>query len=73
MVYDAIFELLDKEKHSSNLIKDVKKVSDDKILIDCNASRCATLKIKGETVYIDADERTKQEVKKVLDRLLKRR
>lgn len=72
-VYTTLFDLLSREKHNSDLITNVRKLPDNKILLDCNFARSATLHIVDNKVYIDADEQLKSQLDQYLNKLLKRR
>lgn len=71
--YEAVVKLLKDAKSVSDLVTDVRELPDDKILLDCNFSRAATLTVRDKTVYIDADEQLKSQLDQLLYKLLRRR
>lgn len=71
--YEAIVKLLKDAKSTSDLITDVRELPDNKILLDCNFARAATLTVRDKTIYIDADEQLKSQLDQLLYKLLKRR
>lgn len=71
--YNALITLLNESRKTSDLIKQVRELPDNYILVDCNFARAARLHVVGNKVYIEADEELKSKLERLINKLIKQR
>lgn len=71
--YEAVVKLLNESREAHALIKQVRELPNNYILLDCNFARSARLHVVDNNVYIEADEQLKSQLSQLFKKLLNRR
>ncbi len=67
---EKIQEILENSIKDSDIIKKVRKVDNETLLVDCNFAKAVTLKLKGNKLYVNGDNYTKIRIANLINKLL---
>lgn len=65
-----IQEILENSISESDIIKKVRKVDNETLLVDCNFAKAVTLKLEGNKLYVNGDKYTKIRVANLINKLI---
>lgn len=72
-LFSVVFEMIESNIDNYSLLKGVKIVSPDQMLVDCNYAKSATVTIHNNEVIIDSDDSTKKQLAEIITKLIEER